>query len=403
MANPASIPSPVTAHPSPQDPLQRVSPVLAGVADSFPARILVVDDEVTSRELCVDFLEEPNHTLDTAPNGQEALDLLKKSNYHLILSDINMPIIDGLQLLKTVKSQYPDTEVILITAYGGLQSALEALRNGAYDYITKPFTRDVLRAVVRRCLEKQKLSEQLKNTQNELIKKEKLAAVGSMAGWLAHRMRNPLNVILMCSQYLITKFTEKDERQEVARAIEDKVKILEKMTRDFIEFSRSYQPSLSMENLHKTLDKVILSCASRAKILGTTVQKVFDPGITSIPMDADLMEEVFSNIIDNATETIGEKADQQGTVKVIRVRTSLQSDRAHIEITNSGDPLKPDLWEKIFEPFFTTKEGGTGLGLAIARRVVESHGGRISVRSSDPEGWTSFLIELPLHKKEMKP
>jgi DNA-binding NtrC family response regulator len=94
-----------------------------------------------------------------------------------------------------------------MTAFGGLQSALEALRFGAYDYITKPFTREALVATVGRCLEKQRLSVELKRVQEQLIEKERLAALGSVSGWLAHRMRNPLSVIQMCAQYLDVPFS----------------------------------------------------------------------------------------------------------------------------------------------------------------------------------------------------
>jgi two-component system, NtrC family, response regulator HydG len=197
---------------------------------SFPdkPRILVVDDEVGFRELCTDLLEEEGYDTESATHGREALEVLTKApgSFHLVLSDINMPVMDGLQFLRAAKEAHPRLEVVLMTAYGGLQSALEALRFGAYDYITKPFTRDGLLAAVHRGIEKQKLSFDLRAAQEELLHKEKLATLGSMSGWLAHRMRNPLNVILMCSQYLKTKFESGDERRDVAVAIEEVLPLL---------------------------------------------------------------------------------------------------------------------------------------------------------------------------------
>ncbi|HRY29736.1 MAG TPA: response regulator [Elusimicrobiota bacterium] len=352
-------------------------------------RILIVDDELISRELCLDFLQDGGYAdVDTAQNGQEALERLEKKSFQLVLSDINMPVMDGLAFLKASRPRYPRTEIILMTAFGGLQSALEALRFGAYDYITKPFTQDALLASVRRCLEKQMLSEQLRSAQDELIQKEKLAAVGSMAGWLAHRMRNPLNVILMCSQYLKSKFPEKDEKHDVSMAIEDKVKILDKMTRDFIEFSRSYTPNLRPEDINSFLDKAAANIASRCKIQEVSLDKKYAAGLPPVPIDKDLLEEVVNNLLDNALEAM----EGPGA---IGLKTERAPDGVVVEISNSGAPVPEDVRERIFEPFFTTKERGTGLGLAIARRVVESHGGKITLVS---EPATAFRLQFPLEK-----
>ncbi len=351
-------------------------------------RILVVDDEVGFRELCTDLLQEEGYETEAAAQGREALDLLARDpmEFQLVLSDINMPVMDGLQFLRAAKETYPAVEIILMTAYGGLQSALEALRYGAYDYITKPFTRDGLLAAVNRGLEKHRLSRDLKAAQQELIQKEKLATLGSMSGWLAHRMRNPLNVILMCSQYLKTKFESGDERRDVAVAIEDKVKTLEKMTRDFIQFSRSYEPRLRPEDLRDVWKGVLDTFVSRMKIQGVALDAAFAEGLPPIPMDRDLLEEVFGYLVDNALEATGKEGS-------LSVRTSLDGGRARVEIRNTGTPIPADVRPHLFEPFFTTKERGTGLGLAIARRVIESHGGKVELLAGEQ---TTFRIELPL-------
>ncbi|MBI4395826.1 MAG: response regulator [Elusimicrobia bacterium] len=349
-------------------------------------RVLVVDDEIGFRELCADLLGEVGCMADSASNGQDALLMLEKEHYQAVLSDINMPIMDGISLLRLAKAKHPHMEIILMTAYGGLQTALDALRLGAYDYITKPFTRDVLLATMRRCLEKQRLAQELRSAQSELIHKEKLAALGSMAAWLAHRMRNPLNVILMCSQYLKTKLADSDENRQVAMAIEDKVQVLEKMTRDFIEFSRTYQPRLRPENLHSVLDGVLEAFESQSKIQNVALEKDFVSELPLVPLDRDLMEEVFANLIDNALEAMGGPGSMS-------VHTRRVPEGVKIDFSNTGSTIPEELKDRLFEPFFTTKERGTGLGLAIARRVVESHGGKISLIT---EPVTTFRIELPI-------
>jgi signal transduction histidine kinase len=350
-------------------------------------RILVVDDEDAFRDMCVELFRDKGYDVSTATAGGEALEMIGDGNFQLVLSDLNLPGVDGITLLKEAKSKRPELEVILMTAYGGLESALEALRLGAYDYITKPFTNEVLTAIVGRCLEKQRLSEELKIAQEELIRREKLAALGSVSSWLAHRMRNPLNVILMCAQYLKTKFPEKDERREVTVAIEDKVKVLERMTRDFIGFSRTYEPKLRQEDLHELVNNVLESAASRHSIQNVTIEKRYQDPLPLAPVDKELMEEVLGYLFDNAVEAMGGPG-------VLNIHITRARDHVNLDIANTGPALSPDVRRRLFEPFFTTKERGTGLGLAIARRVIESHRGKIELLDNEH---TTFRIVLPVN------
>lgn len=350
------------------------------------ARILVVDDESGFRELCVDLLSDAGFEVEAATDGKKALERLSEATFQLVLSDINMPTMDGMTLLKNAKARYPLVEVVLMTAFGGLQSALEALRFGAYDYITKPFTREALVATVGRCLEKQRLSAELKRVQTQLIEKERLAALGSVSGWLAHRMRNPLSVIQMCAQYLMSHFSATDEKREVVLAIEDKVKALERMTHDFIGFSRTYQPRLQPEDIHDLVNEVLTGIRARADLQKVEIKKRYEEPLPLAPMDKELMGEVLGYLVDNALEAL----QGPGTI-TLRARRSPSG--VHMDVSDSGPALSDDVRRRLFEPFFTTKERGTGLGLAIARRVIESHGGELSIKDGSP---TTFQILLPL-------
>lgn len=327
-------------------------------------RVLVVDDEMGFRELCQDLLSDSGYEVAAVENGALALERLSQESFQVVLTDINMPVLDGLGFLKAAKPKHPDVEVILMTAFGGLQTALEALRLGAYDYITKPFTREGLLATVGRCLEKHRLSSELRRVQGELLEKERLAALGSVSGWLAHRMRNPLNVILMCAQYLGARFTAGDERREVAQAIEEKCKILERMTHDFIGFSRNYEPRYRTENLRDILEQALGTLTSRIALQKIQVDKNFSE-VPPFPLDRELLEEVFGYLLDNALEAINE----MGT---LRLRMDRERDGVFVTVSNTGASIPSEVRPRLFEPFFTTKERGTGLGLAIAKRVIES-------------------------------
>lgn len=354
-------------------------------------RILIVDDEDQTREICAEFLEVDGYRIDTCGSGKAALNLLATQRFDLLLTDLSLPDLNGIELVKKVKYHHPHTSVIIMTAYGSVSTAVESMRAGAYDYVTKPFPRDLLRATIRRCLESHNLKREISKMQAELLKKDRLAAVGSMAGAIAHRMRNPLSIIQMCAQYLEGRMAGNQDHVQVIQAIEEKVKVLEQLTRDFVEYSRTSRIRRSSEHVDKLAEEVLKNVGPRCKIQGVEVLRRYASPIPSLLVDADLIREVLTNIIDNALEAM------KGSGKIlvaIELDKTLKS--VLVSITNSGGVLSPKLEEKIFEPFFTTKETGTGLGLAIVKQVIEGHGGKIQAQGDPKTNSTTFRISLPL-------
>lgn len=121
-------------------------------------KILVVDDDANIRNGCKESLLIEGYEIETAESGQDALEILEEKFFDIVLTDLKMPGIDGMEVLKQIKKIHPYTEVIVFTAYGTVESAVEAMKLGAYDYITKPFDIDILSMKVTKCLEKQKLT-----------------------------------------------------------------------------------------------------------------------------------------------------------------------------------------------------------------------------------------------------
>lgn len=358
-------------------------------------QILIVDDEITSRELCKEFLELDGHHIETSESARKALALLAVKKYDMVLSDLTMPDMDGIELVKQIKYHYPSINVIIMTAFGSVASAVESMKAGAYDYITKPFPRDLLRATVRRCLEAHNLKREISVMQAELIKKDKLAAVGAMAGAIAHRMRNPLNIIQMCAQYLQSKVSSNQDFLQVLQAIEEKVRTLERLTRDFVEYSRASRIRKSPCSIEKLADEVIRGVIPRCKIQGVEVVRRYQRPVPSISVDPDLIKEVITNIIDNALEAM----KGSGTISVT-IRLDPSAPYVYLGIMNTGSVLPLELQDKIFEPFFTTKETGMGLGLAIVKQVIDGHGGRVHPVGDARNNTTTFHIFLPTEEQQ---
>lgn len=355
------------------------------------SRILIVDDELSSRELCADFLDGEGFDIELAENGIDGLTRLTSNSFELVITDLNMPGMNGLDLLKEVKSYTPYTEVIVMTAFGQIETAVKAMQNGAYTYITKPFSQQLFIATIKRCLEKQRLSEELRRARIELDKRERMSMMGSLAASIAHRMRNPLNIIQMCGQYLHEKFEDGDERKEITKAIEDKVFVLDRIARDFIEYSRAYQLNRSVFLFHDVIEELLDGFTARCKIQQVNMEyQPVDPGVRLF-IDKELVMECFSNIVDNALEAMGGPGGIQ-VVAAVNNDTKVIT----VEFINTGSVLPTALMERIFEPFFTTKENGTGLGLAIARRVIEDHGGHVMAWGNPKNGTTTVRVDLPI-------
>lgn len=360
--------------------------------------ILVVDDELHTREICVDFLDDTGYRVDSCSNGKEALSLLSQKNYSILISDIQMPEMDGIALLKAAKPLYPDMEVILMTAFGGLSSAVEAVRFGAYDYLTKPLARDFFLNTLRRCQEKIDLKFRLRESQQKLVEQERLAAIGTVAAWLSHKMRNSLSVILMCAHYLNEKISgnERSEFKDVIDAIIEKIRSLEKTTSDLIDYSKSYELQKVKCNVNQILTATIDSVSVQFQIQNVRLVKALGEGLPDICCDPHILQDAFENLIINALQAIG---DQQN--KVLTVQSSVAEasggQKIIVRIKNTGSQIESGFEDKIFVPFFTTKDSGSGLGLAIVKKVIEQHNGAVRASSGIEQGEpvTTFEIELP--------
>jgi two-component system, NtrC family, sensor kinase len=416
--------------------------LLSAPLEQSTERILIVDDEEPVRNMFMSFLGEM-YRCETAASYDEALAHLATNTYALVLSDVQMPGRNGVELLREIRSRYPDTAVIMISGIGRPQRIRDTLQLGAVDYLTKPCELEVLGFSVERALERRQLmltargyradlerqnlelatkKTQLERLQAQLVHSEKMAGLGQLAAGIAHELNNPagfiygnmdliksylgrLELVLSIYEHASLPAAEAAElnltKQEIGydvllpdlrSMIADCAEGAERI-RDVVQnlrlFSRLDEAEFKKVDLHESIDST-LRLLSRYYRAGR-IQLVKDYGeLPLVNCYAGQLNQVWTNLLVNAAQAIENEGE-------VTISTRVDGESAVITISDNGSGIGPDDLRKIFDPFFTTKPvgEGTGLGLSIAYGIIEKHGGTISVDSIPGVG-TKFFVSIPI-------
>ncbi|MFA5138250.1 MAG: response regulator [Elusimicrobiota bacterium] len=373
----------------------------------FPtARVLVVDDESGVRAVCVRTLRGLGSKIESAENGEAALAMLGRASFDLVLTDISMPgKVDGVRLCWEVKSRSPSTDVVVMTAYPSLESAVATLKKGAYDYLVKPFTPQSLEAVVSRCLQKRQLSAELDRERTlrreleaayaELQKLERLK--DAFLGRLSHEMRTPLAVVLMATEASEDKGTKPEERKKFLGMIGAQLGRLGGILEDLLSYSEMCSHDPQAKRSAVRAPEVISRLVARYRPLweekGLKVDVSFSDRFPTLQADPDLLETALRHLLLNAIYF-----NRPGGSITVRGEASAEETRISFKDTGIGIPREAlsTLGDGFYQAagHLTRQVGGLGLGLAIVRRIAKAHGGRVSVRSEDGKG-SEFILALP--------
>jgi signal transduction histidine kinase len=372
-------------------------------------QILVIDDEMGPRE-SLRMLLKPDYSVHTADCVEAGLKFLKEKQPDTIVMDIRMPGMTGIEGLRRIREIDPHLSVIMLTGFGALDTAKEALRLGANDYISKPFDAGEMRAVIGRNVERtriQRASEtaaaDIKELNNRLLKelaqKERLASLGQASAEFVHDLGNPLTIVWGYVQLLAKKLDRAEDGGAVENAASVKeLKIIEQNVRLCRELLTMWQSYGSVEaSPHKPISvsailrEVIKGVGAMAAQNGVEVKASICEDTCTLLGDAVQIKRAIQNVIINALQASVEK---KGTVSVDCTQKDFYVD---IRVEDTGSGISPVQMNKIFDPYFTTKQNksGTGLGLYITKKVVEDHNGSIKVDST-PDVGTVFIIRLPL-------
>ncbi len=377
------------------------------VASDLP-HVLVIDDEMGPRE-SLRMLLKPNYQVHTADSVDAGIKLLKEKNPDAVITDIRMPGTSGIEGLRRIREIDPHVAVIMLTGFGALETAQEALRLGANAYINKPFDAREMREVISRNVERTRLhrtgltaAEEIKELNNRLLKelaqKERLASLGQASAEFVHDLGNPLTIVWGYVQLLAKKVEQSEKENGSKQNSAKELQIIEQNVRLCRELLTMWQSYGSVEAApHKPISvsaiarEVVKSVTAMAAQNGVQLKSNLCEDACTLKGDATQMTRAIQNVIINAIQAA---AEGNGTVTVSCIRKDFYVD---VRVEDTGSGITQAQMAKIFDPYFTTKQSksGTGLGLYITKKVVEDHSGSIKVDST-PQVGTSFTIRLPL-------
>lgn len=397
------------------------SPSQMSLLQNSPAKILIIDDEpsnVRLLERMLDLFGGLEYRTTTDP--REAVSMFAEFQPDLVLTDLHMPHIDGYGLMEQLRQLIPEGSflpIVVLTADITAETRRKALATGASDFITKPLDTTEVQLRIRNLLENRFLNlkleeqvlqrtielehalEQLRATQNQVVKQERLSALGTMAGGVAHDFNNTLTMMIGYGEMLLPWFEkaapdtkEQTYLKHIVSAAQDATHVVKRL-RDFYRPADAADVRVAVD-LNQLCEQAVGFTAPKwkgaSRAAGASIEVVHD--FSEVPFVlgcAPELREVLTNLIFNAVDAMPEGGQ-------ITVRTRSLPNHVRVDVTDTGIGMTPEEKVRCLEPFFTTKgEHGTGLGLAVTYGIVQRHGGHIEIESEKGCG-TTFSLLFPV-------
>lgn len=366
-----------------------------------PFPVMLVDDEKAFADTLAFRLQARGIPVLVAYRGEDALAALERPELEVILLDLNMPGLSGLEALSRIKAERPDVEVVLLTGEACLSVAARGMRRGAGDYLLKPVdfgalleSLDKARQRARDYRERQRAAEAVK-----------LIALGSLAAGVGHEINNPLQVIIQSSEWLQELVDDAAHGEpdfagmaKAAGMIKNQAARAGAITAQLLDLAHRSRASQAETDLPALIRKVVDAQAERAATLKTAVSVEAASDLPLIPCSPAELEPVLHHLLKNALDAIEALHGRQesGDNNSVRISAAVAGETVRIAVADTGEGIAPEHGPHIFDPFFSTRPvgKGTGLGLTVCHSIVHALHGRMRFGPSAPSG-TVFTVEIP--------
>ena len=357
--------------------------------------VLIIDDEEAMRDSCSQILLKDHCRVETAKDGATGIQLIQTLHPAVVIVDLKMPGMSGFEVLESLPGIDPHIVAIVITGYATVDSAVEAMKKGAHDFLPKPFTPEALRIIIARGLERRRLV-----LEAEALRKEKQLLEENFITMVSHQLRSPLVAIQQYFEVMLAGLvgTTDDRLKEMIHKANERLGALLRLINDWLDLARIDQArfvgTFQLLDVRKILDRLVdlMTPAARESDISLEWSGSSGPAF-EVLADEQGLEQVFANLINNAIRY----NKPQGRV---RIDLRDEANSVIVEIRDTGIGIAKEQLPLIFDQFFRVGRPGdktpkgSGLGLSIAKKLVEAHHGRIEVRSELGVG-TSFTVRLP--------
>lgn len=369
--------------------------------------ILLVDDEQGIRTVLGISLEDRGYRVHTAGDGHEALARFDRIQPPIVLTDIKMPGMDGIDLLRAIKRRSPDTEVIMITGHGDVDLAIRSLKFDATDFITKPIEEDILDVALKRAVERIEMREKLRHyTENleslveeksrRLVQAERMAAMGETVAGLAHAIKNIAGG-LRGGAFVVEQglsLDNADYLQQGWQMVKGNVARIQQLSLDLLNIAKPGLPSFRQVDPNQPLRDVHQLIEPQASQYGIELVLSVAHDTVPVAMEPEGIHRCLLNLVTNAVDACTQSASPISSPR-IEMACNVVEGAIEYHIRDNCGGMPESTREKLFQGFFTTKGSrGTGIGLMLVRKIVEAHHGQIEVASESGCG-SRFVIRLP--------
>jgi signal transduction histidine kinase len=370
--------------------------------------ILLVDDEAGIRNVLGISLADLGYTVHTAEDAAAGLKIIDARRPAITLTDIKMPGMDGIELLKIIKNRYPETEVIMLTGHGDMDLAVESLKHQATDFITKPISDDALTIALQRAGERIAMRRQLQDyTENlehlveeksrQLIEAERLAAVGETVAGLSHTIKNIAGG-LEGGLFVVGKGIEMEDTDYLEQGwelVRDNVARIKTLSLDLLNFAKADRLTYRQVSPDLPAREVFSLMQAKARDHKMVLAHDIQPELTQIRMDPEGIHQCLLNLVTNAIDACMATDPGRGNQRITMSVSQSMDGSVTYRVTDTCCGMDAETQKRLFQRFFTTKgDQGTGIGLMLTRSIVHRHNGTIDVSSEPGEG-SCFSIHLP--------
>ena len=371
--------------------------------------ILVIEDEDQVRQSYEDMFSFFGYEVESVPNGREGMSRITKKDYDIVVTDLNMPEMNGIEVLKYIKKKKPYIEVIVITGYATLENAIEAMKVGAYDYFAKPIDIEHVRIVISKCVQQiqsRKENEELRSLTQRLKElnelKDKFITITN------HELRTPVTVLKGYIE-LIDYFLE-DNRNE---NINDAIEIVNETMRELVGIVEQMHDISSFDYGKKRIVTVDVEIEKILELIYKEMKVLFEKRKIKFDLNLDRSGLVVSGDDKQLKRSLREllqnalKFTPEGGHVELEYSINKKNKKLYIKVKDNGIGIPGNKLDLIFEPFYEVQNvinhmtsktefmgGGIGLGLTLAKEVFESHEGELLLESEENRGST-FTVVLP--------